>query len=112
VLSSCDGDEVTPSYLCRLYKTFAYVPAATDKNVMGFLKEYPSQADLQTFMTEYRTDAEDVTFTHHRADQRGRVRPEPPRRGGEPEHPVRLGRGVPDSAHLLQHRWLFEMVDR
>ncbi|KAF8258571.1 peptidase S8/S53 domain-containing protein [Lactarius quietus] len=54
-----------PSDIRWLYKTFAYTPAATDRNALGFagfLKEYPSQTDLTTFMTEYRPDAKDATF--------------------------------------------------
>ena len=61
-----DKDEVKPSSLRLLYKTSAYVPAATDKNslgVLGFLDDYPSRADLTKFMTYFRTDAEAATFT-------------------------------------------------
>ncbi len=68
VLSSRDGGvmSVRPPFLQRLYNTFAYDPAATDKNklgVVGFVNEYPSQADLTKFMTDYNGDAEDATFT-------------------------------------------------
>src|SRR6266702_8574848 len=67
VLSSRDDeDEVKPSYLRGLYKTSAYVPAATNKNslgVLGFEDQYPSQADLTKFMTDFRTDARAATFT-------------------------------------------------
>ncbi len=61
-----DEDEVKPSSLRLLYKTSAYVPAATDKNslgVLGFLNEYPSKADLTEFMTNFRTDTRAATFT-------------------------------------------------
>ncbi|KAH8982286.1 subtilisin-like protein [Lactarius akahatsu] len=66
VLRSRDDDhEVTPSELRSLYRTAAYVPAATDRNVLaiaGFTEDYPSPADLTAFMRECRTDAEDATF--------------------------------------------------
>ncbi len=72
VLSSRDDDdddddvEVTPSDLRSLYRTFAYMPAATDENVLaiaGYEDDYPSPDDLMTFMAEFRMDAEDATFT-------------------------------------------------
>ncbi|KAF8266325.1 subtilisin-like protein [Lactarius quietus] len=56
---------VTPKDLRWLYRTAAYVPAATDKNefgVVGYAKNYPSPADLVNFMTRYRTDAIDATY--------------------------------------------------
>ncbi|KAH9026496.1 hypothetical protein EDB85DRAFT_2276961 [Lactarius pseudohatsudake] len=56
---------VTPSYLRWLYKTVGYAPAV-DQNAIataGFAVEYPSPQDLSAFMTEYRTDGEDATFT-------------------------------------------------
>ncbi|KAH9063919.1 subtilisin-like protein [Lactarius vividus] len=65
-LQSRDGHEVTPSELRSLYRTAAYVPAATDRNVLavaGFMNDYPSPADMTTFMKECRTDAKDPTFT-------------------------------------------------
>ncbi|KAH9030363.1 subtilisin-like protein [Lactarius pseudohatsudake] len=66
VLRSRDDDrEVTPSELRSLYRTAAYVPAATDQNVLaivGFMDDFPNPADLTTFMREYRADAEDATF--------------------------------------------------
>ncbi|KAH9033610.1 subtilisin-like protein [Lactarius pseudohatsudake] len=57
--------EVDPSVLRSLYQTAEYVPAATDRNVLGvtgFLESYPSPADLRAFMTECREDAIDATF--------------------------------------------------
>ena len=65
VLSSRDDDKVRPEFLRRLYRTEAYVPAATDRNMLGvagysFLS--PRQEDLTKFMSEYRTDAEDAAF--------------------------------------------------
>ncbi len=65
VLSSRDDDGTTLEPLRWLYKTDAYVPAATDKNVLGvagYLGQTPSQEDLTTFMIKYRTDAKDATF--------------------------------------------------
>ncbi|KAH9168991.1 subtilisin-like protein [Lactarius sanguifluus] len=68
VLSSRAG-EVTPSQLRWLYKTFAYVPAAADRNTLGlfgFQKDYPSETDLTMFMTNFRSDVQPpslATFT-------------------------------------------------
>ncbi|KAH9029799.1 subtilisin-like protein [Lactarius deliciosus] len=68
VLSRRAG-EVTPSQLRWLYKTFAYVPTAADRNtlgVFGFKKEYPSETDLTMFMTNFRSDVQPpslATFT-------------------------------------------------
>ncbi|KAF8267641.1 Pro-kumamolisin, activation domain-containing protein [Lactarius quietus] len=59
-------DETTPEELRWLYRTVYYVPAATDKNVLGvagFLNEYPSPADSKKFLTEFREDAADAAFT-------------------------------------------------
>ena len=60
-----DGGLIKPSILRSLYRTAAYVPAATDKNrlgVGGFLNDYPSTKDLEQFMEECREDAVDATF--------------------------------------------------
>lgn len=65
VLSRRDG-EIMPSFLRWLYKTVEYTPAANDKNtfgVVGFVKEYPSQADLTNFVTKFDSEAEASTFT-------------------------------------------------
>ncbi|KAH8980796.1 subtilisin-like protein [Lactarius akahatsu] len=67
--SRADWDEVTPSELRWLYKTFAYVPAAADRNTLGMFgyeKEYPSQTDLTEYMTDFRSDVQPpslATFT-------------------------------------------------
>ncbi|KAH9036795.1 subtilisin-like protein [Lactarius deliciosus] len=61
-----DDDDTTPSYLRSLYKTAEYTPAATDRNalgIVGILNEYPSTEDLATFLSEYRSDATEATFT-------------------------------------------------
>ncbi|KAH9015288.1 subtilisin-like protein [Lactarius hengduanensis] len=68
VLSSRAG-EVTPSQLRWLYKTFAYVPTAADRNTLGVFgvrKDYPSETDLTMFMTNFRSDVQPpglATFT-------------------------------------------------
>src|SRR6266702_3441608 len=65
VLTSRD-DIITPSYLRWLYSTSAYRPTATDKNklgIVGYLRDYPSPADLAAFMLRYRSDAADATYT-------------------------------------------------
>ena len=57
---------VTPSYLCLIYKMYAYMPSAAGRNSLGILginDDYPSQVDLARFMTRYRTYAEDADFT-------------------------------------------------
>ncbi|KAH9173793.1 hypothetical protein EDB89DRAFT_2155382 [Lactarius sanguifluus] len=61
-----DGDaDVTPAFLRWLYSTFAYVPSATDRNmvgVMGLGEEYPSPADLTSYMREFHPDGIDATY--------------------------------------------------
>ncbi|KAI9449671.1 subtilisin-like protein [Lactarius psammicola] len=61
-----DNEYITPSDLRWLYWTFAYTPAATDRNklaVAGFLDQYPNQADLTAFMNEYLAEAKTATYT-------------------------------------------------
>ncbi|KAH8995538.1 subtilisin-like protein [Lactarius hatsudake] len=64
-----DWDEVTPSELRWLYKTFAYVPTAADRNMLGIFGyegEYPSETDLTEYMTYFRYDLQPpslATFT-------------------------------------------------
>ncbi|KAF8260925.1 subtilisin-like protein [Lactarius quietus] len=60
---------VTPSSLRSLYRMTAYVPAATDKNVLAivaFRNQYPSLADFEQFMTTCRSDVANplAAFTH------------------------------------------------
>ncbi|KAH9001905.1 subtilisin-like protein [Lactarius hatsudake] len=60
------GPVVTPSYLRWLYRISGYVPAAVDRNaigIAGYMMQYPSPQDLKDFMTEFRTDGEDTTYT-------------------------------------------------
>ncbi|KAH9005361.1 subtilisin-like protein [Lactarius deliciosus] len=57
--------ETTPSQLRGLYKTFAYVPTAADRNtlgVFGYLEDYPSDGDLALFMDEFRSDVQPPTL--------------------------------------------------
>ncbi|KAH9051102.1 peptidase S8/S53 domain-containing protein [Lactarius vividus] len=56
---------VTPAFLRWLYNTFAYVPSAMDRNVLGvtgYNQEYPSPADLTSYMRKYRPDGIDATY--------------------------------------------------
>ncbi|KAH8994010.1 subtilisin-like protein [Lactarius akahatsu] len=68
VLSS-RASRIRPSQLRWLYKTFAYVPTAADRNalgVFGYHKEYPSETDLTMFTTYFRSDVQPpslATFT-------------------------------------------------
>ncbi|KAH9016942.1 subtilisin-like protein [Lactarius pseudohatsudake] len=67
VLSRVYVDEYsTPPYLRYFYTTVDYTPAAADRNalgIVGMLNEYPNPEDLATFMSEYRTDGTEATFT-------------------------------------------------
>ncbi|KAF8270097.1 peptidase S8/S53 domain-containing protein [Lactarius quietus] len=70
VLSRSNDDDkygsIVPSELRSLYRTADYIPAATDKNVIGiagFANHFPSPADLAAFMSECRTDAIDAAYT-------------------------------------------------
>ncbi|KAH8994268.1 subtilisin-like protein [Lactarius akahatsu] len=67
VLSSRDLEGyVSSSYVRWLYNTAGYRPAAVDRNVIGIAgydEQYPSPKDLGLFMTEFRTDGEDATFS-------------------------------------------------
>ncbi|KAH8983973.1 subtilisin-like protein [Lactarius hatsudake] len=56
---------VTPAFLRWLYSTLAYVPSAMDRNVVGvtgYKNEYPSPADLTSYMRKYRPDGIDATY--------------------------------------------------
>ncbi|KAH9172269.1 subtilisin-like protein [Lactarius sanguifluus] len=65
VLSS----RTTSPILRRLYETFAYVPAAADRNtlgIFGYRKQYPSKTDLARYMSNFRSDVQPpslATFT-------------------------------------------------
>ncbi|SRR6266702_1637857 len=67
------GLVVTPGILRWLYRTFAYVPAATGRNALGiggYMKEYSSPTDLTTFMTIFRIDAATFTILFASGDNR------------------------------------------
>ena len=87
-----------------LYKTFAYVPAAIDKNVLGvagFGNQYPSQEDLTRFKTVLRSDPVDVTFTVEEVND---DEYDPSNPGEEANLDMQYTcHIVPDPAHLLQH---------
>ncbi|KAH9064052.1 subtilisin-like protein [Lactarius vividus] len=63
------GDDMLPSTLHWLYKSFPYVPVATDRNVLGivgYVTEYPNgpnQADLTTFMDHFHGPETGATYT-------------------------------------------------
>ncbi|KAH9010435.1 subtilisin-like protein [Lactarius pseudohatsudake] len=60
-----DDADVTPAFLRWLYSTAAYVPSAMDRNkvgVTGYKQEYPSPADLTSYMRKYRPDGIDATY--------------------------------------------------
>ncbi|KZT24082.1 subtilisin-like protein [Neolentinus lepideus HHB14362 ss-1] len=58
---------VTPACLQVLYSTEGYVPQAAEKGnkigVAGYLEQYVSFADLQTFFTQFRPDAMGTNVT-------------------------------------------------
>ncbi|KAH9052982.1 subtilisin-like protein [Lactarius deliciosus] len=61
-----DDDDVLPSTLHWLYKSFPYVPAATDRNalgIVGYVGEYPNQIDLTTFMDRFHGTETGATYT-------------------------------------------------
>ncbi|KAA1467000.1 subtilisin-like protein [Dentipellis sp. KUC8613] len=65
VPSSC-RQTITPACLRALYNTTTYVPkaAATNKlGIAGYLEEFASFADLQTFYRRFRSDAVGGNFT-------------------------------------------------
>ncbi|KAG9076070.1 hypothetical protein FS749_012190, partial [Ceratobasidium sp. UAMH 11750] len=65
VPSSCSST-ITPACLRALYKTDKYTPVSTKSNslgITGYLNEYASTSDLQTFYKKYRTDAAGSTFS-------------------------------------------------
>ncbi|KAI0794109.1 subtilisin-like protein [Fomes fomentarius] len=73
VPSSCSST-ITPACLRALYNTTTYVPAATDKNILGvagYLDEFANRADLQTFFQRFRTDAVGSNFTTVRVNNGG-----------------------------------------
>ncbi|KAF8903506.1 peptidase S8/S53 domain-containing protein [Gymnopilus junonius] len=64
VPSSC-ANTITPTCLRDLYNTSTYTPTQTKVNklgVAGYLDEFASTADLQTFFNKFRTDAVGSSF--------------------------------------------------
>ncbi|KAH8979692.1 subtilisin-like protein [Lactarius akahatsu] len=60
-----DDADVTLASLRWLYSTVTYVPSAMDRNkvgVTGYNEEYPSPADLKSYMLKYRPDGIDATY--------------------------------------------------
>ncbi|KAH8990281.1 subtilisin-like protein [Lactarius akahatsu] len=58
--------EVTPPFLRWLYNSVTYVPAATDRNVLGiagYAEEYPNPVDLTTFMDRFHSPETRATYT-------------------------------------------------
>ncbi|KAH9171769.1 subtilisin-like protein [Lactarius sanguifluus] len=56
---------VTPTFLRWLYGTFAYVPSAMGRNVVGvtgYVEQYPSPTDLTSYMRKYRPDGILATY--------------------------------------------------
>ncbi|KAH9065005.1 subtilisin-like protein [Lactarius vividus] len=59
-------DDVTLPFLRWLYNSVNYVPAATDRNVIGiggFSREYPNPVDLTTFMDRFHSLGTAATYT-------------------------------------------------
>ncbi|KAI9451814.1 hypothetical protein BJY52DRAFT_1214870 [Lactarius psammicola] len=56
---------VSPEDVRRLYKMYTYEPAAVRNapGIAGFKNEFPSLTFLMSFLTGYRPDANDATFT-------------------------------------------------
>ncbi|KAI9451808.1 subtilisin-like protein [Lactarius psammicola] len=87
-------EKVIPADLRWLYRTYAYVPAATDRNGIGtvnFEGDYPSPADLTTFMTKCRTDGEDATFKVVRINGGGY---DPRKPDEEPNQNIQYAQGI------------------
>ncbi|KAH8982000.1 subtilisin-like protein [Lactarius hatsudake] len=64
-LSRRSTTTVTPAFLRWLYGTFAYVPSAMGRNVVGvtgYIEEYPSPTDLTSYMRTYRPDGILATY--------------------------------------------------
>ncbi|KAH9169967.1 subtilisin-like protein [Lactarius sanguifluus] len=60
-----DDAHATLPFLRWLYNTVTYVPSAMDRNkvgVTGLLQQYPSPADLNSYMLKYRPEGIDATY--------------------------------------------------
>jgi tripeptidyl-peptidase-1 len=105
VLSKRDDDsDIRPlaSHLRSLYRMEAYVPNATNRNILGvagFANQYPSPTDFITFMTECRSDAVHPVFTFVQVND-GEYDPD-----DEANTNIQYTEAdVPDPDHLLQQR--------
>ncbi|KAH9167872.1 subtilisin-like protein [Lactarius sanguifluus] len=68
------NDDVTPPFLRWLYNSVNYVPAATDRNVLGvtgYTEEYPNPVDLTTFMDRFHSPGTGATYTVVQVDNGG-----------------------------------------
>jgi tripeptidyl-peptidase-1 len=64
-LLSSRNTHVAPSLLRSLYNTASYIPSALRSNILGTVGFHglsASQADLSSFMAEYRADAADASY--------------------------------------------------
>ncbi|KAH9029812.1 peptidase S8/S53 domain-containing protein [Lactarius deliciosus] len=63
--SRSDDAHATLPFLRWLYSTVTYVPSAMDRNkvgVTGYNQQYPSPADLNSYILKYRPDGIDATY--------------------------------------------------
>ncbi|KAH9066004.1 subtilisin-like protein [Lactarius deliciosus] len=66
LLGRADDDDAALPFLRWLYNSATYVPAATDRNMLGitgFNQEYPNPADLTTFMNRFHSPGTGATYT-------------------------------------------------
>ncbi|KAH9165054.1 subtilisin-like protein [Lactarius sanguifluus] len=66
LLGSADDDDAALPFLRWLYNSATYVPAATDRNMLGitgFNQEYPNPVDLTTFMNHFHSPGTGATYT-------------------------------------------------
>ncbi|KAH8987133.1 subtilisin-like protein [Lactarius hatsudake] len=66
--------EVTPPFLRWLYNSVEYVPAATDRNVLGiagYAEDCPNPVDLTTFMDRFHSPGTGATYTVVHVDNGG-----------------------------------------
>ncbi|KAH9017786.1 hypothetical protein EDB83DRAFT_2321022 [Lactarius deliciosus] len=97
-LSEQDPKAITPEYLHWLYKTSAYVPAATDQNTLGvatFDNEFASLTALEVFTGgAFRKGVTDATFAVEKVNGGGY----------DPSNP-----GIEAN---LNHRWRYAICGR
>ncbi|KAH9064054.1 subtilisin-like protein [Lactarius vividus] len=66
LLGRADDEAITLPLLRWLYNSVTYVPAATDRNVLGivgYAEEYPNPVDLTTFMDRFHSPGTGATYT-------------------------------------------------